>query len=64
MWNKDYIEKIKMDLIIADYKSGNSWDNKIFKIKVFENLDKVLYYNVLELFEEIIKQNTLNDMEE
>lgn len=43
------IEKIKMDAAIADYKLGNSWENKFFKKKTFENLDKVLANNFLEV---------------
>jgi len=58
------IEKIKMDAVVADYKLGNSWDNKYFKKKTFENLDKVLANIVFELIEEIREQNSLEDMED
>lgn len=43
------IEKIKMEMVLDDYKLGNSWDNKFFKKKTFENLDKVLANNFLEV---------------
>lgn len=49
------IEKIKMDAAIADYKLGNSWENKFFKKKACKNLDKILVNNFLELIEEIME---------
>ena len=58
------IEKIKMDTVIADYKMGNSWENNFFKKKACKNLDKVLAINFLELIEEIMEQNSLNEVEE
>lgn len=58
------LEKIKMDMIIADYNLGNSWDNKFFKKKNYENLDKVLANIFLEVLEEIREQNSLEDMED
>lgn len=58
------IEKIKMDAAIADYNQVNSWENKAFKKKAFNNLDKVLAYNCLELIEEITEQNSVSEMEE
>ena len=50
------LEKIKMDMVLEDYKLGNSWDNKFFKKKAFENLEKVLANNFLELSEQIRKK--------
>lgn len=64
MENIDKIEKIKIDMIIADYNSGTSWDNNFFKKKNYENLDKVLSNIVFELIEEIREQNSLEDMED
>lgn len=64
MKNINNIEKIKMDTVIADYKMGNSWDNKFFKKKACENLDKVLANNFLELIEEIMERNSASEMEE
>ena len=57
------IEKIKMDYVIADYKLGNSWENKFFKKKTFENLDIVLANYYFELCEEIREQNSASEME-
>lgn len=64
MENTNNIEKIKMEMVLADYKLGNSWDNKFFKKKTIENLDKVLANNFLELCEEIREQNSASEMEE
>lgn len=58
------IEKIKMDAAIADYKLGNSWENKFFKKKACKNLDKILVNNFLELIEEIMEWNSASEMEE
>ena len=58
------IEKIKMDMVLADYKLGNSWENKFFKKKTIENLDKVLANNFLELCEAIREQNSASEMED
>lgn len=58
------IEKIKMDAVVADYKLGNSWENKFFKKKFVKNIDKVIANNFLELIEEIMEQNSLNDTED
>lgn len=58
------LEKIKMDTVIADYKLGNSWENKFFKKKTIENLDKVLANNFLELCEAIREQNSAREMED
>lgn len=58
------IEKIKMDAAIADYKLGNSWENKFFKKKFAKNIDKVIANNFLELIEEIMEQNSASEMED
>ncbi len=58
------LEKIKMDMVLADYKLGNSWENKFFKKLTFENLDIVLANYYLELCEEIREQNTASEMED
>ena len=62
MENINDIEKIKMDAVITDYNQGNSWDNKYFKKKTYNNLDKILVNNFLELIEEIIEQNSANEV--
>ena len=54
----DDLEKIKMDMVINDYKLGNSWENKLFKKMTLENLDIVLANYYLELCEEIREQNS------
>ena len=64
MENIKNIEKIIIDTVINDYKLGNSWDNKFFKKKAFENLDKVIANNFLELIEEIIERNSASEVEE
>ena len=58
------LEKIKMDMVLADYKLGNSWENKYFKKMTFENLDIVLANYYLDLCEEIREQNTASEMED
>lgn len=58
------IEKIKVDMVLADYKLGNSWDNKFFKKKTFENLDIVLANYYFELCEEIREQNSASEAED
>lgn len=58
------LEKIKMDMVLADYKLGNSWENKYFKKLTFENLDIVLANYYLELCEEIREQNLASEMED
>lgn len=63
MENIDYFENIKVEMLLADYNLGTSWDNKFFKKKNYENLDKVLANNFVELIEEIREQNSLEDME-
>lgn len=60
----DDLEKIKMDMVINDYKLGNSWENKLFKKLTFENLDIVLANYYLDLCEEIREQNTASEMED
>lgn len=58
------LEKIRMDMVLADYKLGNSWENKYFKKLTFENLDIVLANYYLDLCEEIREQNTASEMED
>lgn len=58
------LEKIKMDMVLEDYKLGNSWENKFFKKKACKNLDKILVNNFLELCEEIREQNSASEMED
>lgn len=58
------LEKIRMDMVLADYKLGNSWENKYFKKMTFENLDIVLANYYLDLCEEIREQNTASEMED
>lgn len=60
----DDLEKIKMDMVINDYKLGNSWENKLFKKMTLENLDIVLANYYLDLCEEIREQNTASEMED
>ncbi len=60
----DDLEKIKMDMVINDYKLGNSWENKIFKKSTLENLDIVLANYYLELCEEIREQNLASEAED
>lgn len=62
MENINNIEKVKMDSAIADYNQVNSWENKAFKKKAFNNLEKVLVYNYLELIEEIMEQNSASEV--
>lgn len=57
-------EKIKMDMVINDYKLGNSWENKFLKKMTFDNLDIVLANYYLELCEEIREQNSASEMED
>lgn len=64
MKNIDYFENIKVEMAIADYNQANSWDNKFFKKKACENLDKVLANNFLELCEAIREQNSASEMED
>lgn len=64
MANTNNIEKIKVDMVLADYKQGSSWENKFFKKKTIENLDKVLANNFLELCEAIREQNSASEMED
>lgn len=64
MANTNNIEKIKMEMVLDDYKLGNSWENIFFKKKTLENLDKVLANNFLELFEEIRERNSTSEMED
>lgn len=59
----DNLEKIKMDMVLEDYKLGNSWENKYFKKMTLENLDIVLANYYLELCEEIRKQNSASETE-
>lgn len=58
------LEKIRMDMVLEDYKLGNSWENKYFKKMTFENLDIVLANYYLDLCEEIREQNTASEMED
>lgn len=60
----DDLEKIKMDMVINDYKLGNSWENKLFKKLTFENLDIVLANYYLELCEEIREKNLASETED
>ena len=60
----DDLEKIKMDMVINDYKLGNSWENKLFKKMTLENLDIVLANYYLELCEEIREQNLASEAED
>lgn len=60
----DDLEKIKMDMVINDYKLGNSWENKIFKKMTLENLDIVLANYYIELCEEIREQNSASELED
>lgn len=60
----DDLEKIKMDMVLEDYKLGNSWENKFFKKLTLENLDIVLANYYLELCEEIREQNSASEMED
>lgn len=60
----DDLEKIKMDMVIHDYKLGNSWENKFFKKLTFENLDIVLANYYLDLCEEIREQNSASEAED
>lgn len=57
------LEKIKMDMVLADYKLGNSWENKYFKKLTFENLDIVLANYYLDLCEEIREQDLASEAE-
>ena len=59
----DDLEKIKMDMVINDYKLGNSWENKLFKKMTLENLERVLANYYLELCEEIREQNSASETE-
>lgn len=59
----DDLEKIKMDMVLEDYKLGNAWENKYFKKMTFENLDIVLANYYLELCEEIREQNAASETE-
>ncbi len=58
------LEKIRMDMVLADYKLGNSWENKYFKKLTFENLDVVIANYYLELCDEIREQNLASEMED
>lgn len=58
------LEKIRMDMVLEDYKLGNSWENKYFKKLTFDNLDIVLANYYLDLCEEIREQNTASEMED
>lgn len=60
----DDLEKIKMDMVINDYKLGNSWENKLFKKMTLENLDIVLANYYFELCEEIREQNSASEAED
>lgn len=60
----DDLEKIKMDMVINDYKLGNSWENKLFKKMTLEKLDIVLANYYLELCEEIREQNSASEAED
>ncbi|WP_169302044.1 hypothetical protein [Anaerococcus prevotii] len=53
-----------MDMVINDYKLGNSWENKFLKKMTFDNLDIVLANYYLELCEEIREQNSASEMED
>lgn len=64
MANIDYFENIKVDMALADYKQGNSWDNKFFKKKACKNIDKVIANNFLKLIEEIREQNSASEVED
>lgn len=58
------LEKIKMDMVLEDYKLGTSWENKYFKKLTFDNLDIVLANYYLDLCEEIREQNTASEIED
>ena len=64
MANINNLEKIKVYEAVADYKLGNSWENKFFKKKFIKNIDKAIANNFLELIEEIIERNSASEVEE
>lgn len=44
-------------MIAHDYKTGDSWKNKFFKKKHYKKFHRVMFFNYLDLVDEIREKN-------